>query len=162
MGSVSSLDTLPGGCKSGLFEFLEPSVGNRMQEVSENVEGINSSFERLAVSSPGVKNSKSAMRDDMVTPGKARRVFLESTHSLECCICLDDSQGPEVVLICCGASLHASCVFSWLLTNPSCPACRAPVNFKAPGPVDFEESAPSEFRTAREMLQGHQQGADAQ
>lgn len=123
--------------------------------MDENVEQLNGHLNCLTL----IEEQRGRVAEEMtVTPGKARRVFLgHALNEGECLICL--SGCPDMVQVCCGGAMHCSCYFSWLMTDASCPMCRATINFKAQMVVEFsneenqeDQAAPSEFETARQLM----------
>ncbi|KAH9500015.1 hypothetical protein Btru_076169 [Bulinus truncatus] len=52
-----------------------------------------------------------------------------ATSSVQCSICLSDYQrGDEKRILPCSHNFHMNCVDQWLLTNATCPVCRARVH----------------------------------
>ena len=80
---------------------------------------------------------------DVLTPSKARNVFISSSRETECSVCLD--AGPDTATMCCGGAYHFKCLAKWVAANAkqsaaeswtsSCPLCRHRIPCDGPAPV---------------------------
>ena len=59
-----------------------------------------------------------------------RSELFDDEKDLECCICSDNLADSSLITrLECNHAYHEMCVMKWLLTNDSCPVCRATVDF---------------------------------
>jgi hypothetical protein len=75
----------------------------------------------------------------VVTPSKARNVFISTSRETECSVCLE--VGPDTALMCCGGCFHFKCLTQWVAGNTkktgdawasTCPLCRHGIPCPAP------------------------------
>jgi len=78
------------------------------------------------------KNSDDAMNSKEDLESWAFKTFREKAVADICSICFEDK--PNIVTLCCGKSVHITCMIKWMSKKESCHHCRADMS-SPPTPI---------------------------
>jgi len=106
---------------------------------------------------------REALTREEAAEDRAMRMARDRAKESVCTVCLDHK--PNMLLVCCGAAFHLSCITRWLSTapEPACPACRSPLPplpVLEPAPARGPQSPPMGFMAAVVTLDPRASGSD--
>jgi hypothetical protein len=122
----------------GSFLFVN-TFDDALSVVTASLAEITMSIEDMANRLESIKLTTKRLANDRVIDEYLVSIRVDQTETeLDCPICQEHGEDFQVKLPC-SHVFHGKCLKEWLIRNPSCPLCRAPVQLESTQSVDAEE-----------------------